>query len=181
MRWATGSISSSARPRGRSPGAAPLDGPSRGSAPRPGRAAARETWGLLIQLSEGFPGNGRCFVASFKMSRSSTSSPIFGFSFLMCSSFSASSSLGPAAHSRRRAGRAPASSRSRPPSTHASAPPAPQTFPLSECSPPGPPAASPSSAGPIREGRWPLPSAPCRDRITAYRWTQLRVGIAGAC
>src|SRR5215831_2277468 len=69
----------------------------------------------LSHSSDVFAGKGRSLLASFRTSRSRTNSPTFCLSFLICSSFRASSSLGRA----RRAFSAPSRYRSRHSSTSA--------------------------------------------------------------
>src|SRR4029434_1106819 len=102
------------------------------------------------------------------MSRSRTSSPSFRFSFLMCSSLSASSLFGRArARSPRPGGTASDSPPPRLQSAHASAPPAARRFQ-------GYPPLGRPVLDLFRKGGSPSLSTSCRDRITACGWTQLR-------
>src|SRR6266581_4999483 len=93
--------------------------PTPGHRENPTASTRRHPGQCRSYSSDVFGAKGRSLLASFRMSRSRTSSPTFCLSFLICSSFRASSSLGRA----RSAFSAPSRNRSRHSSTSATVSP----------------------------------------------------------
>src|SRR5215472_3261087 len=159
----------------RATGRRPLGPPAHAPASHrqdPAHPALGQVRPRLSHSSDVFAGKGRSLLASFSTSRSRTNSPTFCLSFLICSSFKASSSLGRA----RNAFSAPSRNRSRHSSTSATVNPCFRAAAWAEVSPFR--MLRTKDARRFAVQRWGdsgLSSAMAtsrRDPITACRWTQ---------